>query len=153
MKQKKCSKCKNVKPIEDFNSYNCSRRKKKVIYPSCKDCKRKQSRKAVKKYNINNRDRVLNYEQANREKKREIIHKQYRKKCVKCNEDRIYLIDFHHIDPSTKLFNPLNNYQRSLKSIIEEIKKCVCLCANCHREFHHFQRENGITIKQYLNEK
>lgn len=26
--------------------------------------------------------------------------------------------------------------ERSLKATIEEVEKCVCLCRNCHAEFH-----------------
>jgi predicted HNH restriction endonuclease len=31
-----------------------------------------------------------------------------------------------------------------------ELKKCICLCSNCHREFHHFAKTKGITLEEYL---
>ena len=59
-------------------------------------------------------------------------------KCIMCGyEKSIYALDFHHIDPSTKSFNISGNHARTWKRIEEEIKKCVLLCANCHRELYH----------------
>lgn len=43
--------------------------------------------------------------------------------------------DFHHVDPSTKSFNiSIGGLTRSKFKSYEEAKKCVLLCANCHRE-------------------
>ncbi|AAX44527.1 hypothetical protein PSSM2_149 [Prochlorococcus phage P-SSM2] len=49
-------------------------------------------------------------------------------------------MDYHHIDPSTK-YHPggvggVIKSGYSMKRIQEEIDKCVCLCANCHRIRH-----------------
>ena len=44
-------------------------------------------------------------------------------------------LDFNHIDPSTKLFNASSGrLSLSLKNFFAEVRKCVLLCANCHRE-------------------
>jgi hypothetical protein len=61
-------------------------------------------------------------------------------KCVKCGEGRVYVIQFHHKDPNEKLFNIVTGARshKSKEDVIEEAKKCVCLCANCHKEFHYF---------------
>ena len=62
------------------------------------------------------------------------------------------MLDYHHIDPSQKEDTiarmTSNNY--SLDRVMNEIQKCVCLCANCHREFHYFEKNQGISIEDYL---
>lgn len=58
--------------------------------------------------------------------------------CVKCGESRPYVIDWHHLDPSTKTFAlSRGTKERSTSAIIAEMNKCVCLCRNCHAEFHY----------------
>ena len=58
--------------------------------------------------------------------------------CVKCGDTRSYVLDYHHIDPTTKegtIARMVSNHYTSLNNeTLEEIKKCVVLCANCHRE-------------------
>lgn len=43
--------------------------------------------------------------------------------------------DFHHLDYREKDFN-LSAKMTSWKAIEAELKKCVLLCARCHREVH-----------------
>lgn len=52
-------------------------------------------------------------------------------KCLKC-------LSFHHVDSDSKLFG-LNSTRFSntrLEVLLEELKKTVCLCNNCHGEVH-----------------
>ena len=61
--------------------------------------------------------------------------------CVKCGQNHPATFDFHHIDSSTKeasVNKLLKN--RAFKRAMEEVKKCVVLCANCHRIHHHDER-------------
>lgn len=62
-------------------------------------------------------------------------------KCYYCNE--IYdgknacIFDFHHLNPENKKFGIGGNmYERSFKYLVEEAKKCVVCCSNCHRKQH-----------------
>ncbi len=45
-------------------------------------------------------------------------------------------LEYHHLDPSKKEFQLSKARSRSIDKIKQEIKKCVLLCANCHREVH-----------------
>lgn len=57
-------------------------------------------------------------------------------KCEHCGYDRcIKALDFHHLDPDKKDFT-ISNGNFKLKEAIEESKKCILICANCHRELH-----------------
>ena len=57
----------------------------------------------------------------------------------KFNYKNFAVFDFHHTDPLTKLFNVNKNNMNKLgkDKILAEAKKCILLCANCHRLHHH----------------
>ncbi|MDQ2971509.1 MAG: hypothetical protein M3R20_00770 [Pseudomonadota bacterium] len=68
-------------------------------------------------------------------------------KCNRCGYDRNQAaLTWHHLDPGKKAFEldlrSISN--RSPAAILEESKKCVLLCANCHAEAHfpHFGKES-----------
>jgi hypothetical protein len=56
--------------------------------------------------------------------------------CVDCGIDDWEVLEFDHIDPSTKIkqVSYLYSNHYSLKKIKTEIKKCELRCANCHRK-------------------
>jgi len=60
-------------------------------------------------------------------------------KCSKCGESHPACLEFHHIKNKEKflILSELINRGYSKEKIIEEINKCMVLCANCHRK-HHF---------------
>jgi len=62
-------------------------------------------------------------------------------KCTKCGFNHHAALDFHHEDPSLKEHN-VNRLisDGRFKRAYEEIKKCVVLCANCHRIHHHDEK-------------
>lgn len=71
--------------------------------------------------------------------------------CEICGYNKCYrALDFHHIDPSTKLFNiNANNLSRNIKELYREADKCQLLCSNCHRELHY--NEELIKETNYRN--
>lgn len=71
--------------------------------------------------------------------------------CAKCGENRIRCLSFHHVNPNEKDFT-IGKIRKSSRDIIaQEIEKCVCLCLNCHHEFHYLNNSTGITLEEYLN--
>jgi hypothetical protein len=51
--------------------------------------------------------------------------------CSHCGETDPIVLDFHHIDPSTKETTKFNNL--GWERMMAEVEKCIVLCANCHR--------------------
>ena len=62
--------------------------------------------------------------------------------CTCCGYSGIAL-DIHHLDPSIKefSFSSVRANSKSWDKIVEELRKCVLLCSNCHREIHAGIRE------------
>ena len=131
MDTKICSKCGKEFPITDFNWRD---KKKGTRRSECKYCHCEYMKQ---KY---------------QEKKQVVQQLKAESKCAKCGESRGYVLDYHHIDPTQKentIARMTSNYY-SLDRVHKEIEKCVCLCSNCHREFHHFEETQGMTISEYL---
>jgi len=58
--------------------------------------------------------------------------------CIVCAENTSVCLDFHHLGDEKKDFNisviALQGWGK--KTIVDEISKCIVLCANCHRKVH-----------------
>ena len=112
----------------------------------CKDC--------VREYNKEHKeDRVRRQTKFNDKLKAFVAaHKTY---CAKCGLDTPYVLEFHHINPNTKKFG-VGMGRHSEKATEEEIKKCVCLCRNCHHTYHYFYgmqpAEPEKTLTEFLKE-
>lgn len=77
-------------------------------------------------------------------------------KCNICGyEKNISALEFHHIDPSKKEYGIASQGTcHDIKKDLEEVKKCILVCANCHREIH----DGNYTLEQlnhyrYFDEK
>ena len=121
METKICSKCNIEKSIEEFAFRNKAKGTRRA---ECKQC-------------ISNRQKIKYHKQ-----KEELNELKKQKECVKCGENRFYLLDFHHINPETKVdtIARLSTHSNA-ESVYKEINKCICLCANCHREFHWLKKK------------
>lgn len=127
---KKCNRCGAVFPSDQFPKSGKSRNGTQKYKPYCYRCQREITR--------------VRYQT---QKAR--LDAQ-RTACCKCGETRSYVLDFHHYDPATKKFTIGRAPLRSAKQMDEEVKKCVVLCANCHREFHWLAQHEGMTLEEYL---
>ena len=71
-----------------------------------------------------------------RDKKKRLVE-EMGDKCADCGvsyPSDVY--DFHHVDEKEHGINVLLTSNRKYEIILEEAKKCVMLCANCHRIRH-----------------
>ena len=130
METKVCSKCGIEKPLSEYHKNGFDRQGNQKYRGYCKAC-------------ANRRETERYWE------KRAFVDAQ-RERCVKCGDERTYVLDFHHKDATEKEFTIGKMKKGSFNVIQAEIDKCVCLCANCHREFHYFEK-NGITLDEYLS--
>lgn len=132
METKVCSKCKEEKEVTEF----CFRNKiKKQLYGYCKSCKLKDDLL----YYSKNKDKYKNKNKVLKERNKNWV-KKYKSnlQCEKCGEDESVCLDFHHLDPKEKEFtiSDLKWSTYSIKTLKAEIKKCIVVCANCHRKIH-----------------
>ena len=58
------------------------------------------------------------------------------KGCKLCKEKEIVVMVFHHLGKKNINISQIINHGWGLNRTKKEIKKCVILCANCHRKLH-----------------
>lgn len=130
MDTKICSKCNRELPITHYHKNGFDSKGQQKYRGYCKDC-------------------ANNLEKARYQKKKTFIDEQKRC-CAKCGDTRVYVLDFHHKDRDEKDFTIGKIKKGSLDLIQNEIDKCAVLCANCHREFHYLEKEQGISLAEFL---
>ena len=131
MKTKICSVCGIEKPIEEFGF----RDKQKGTYrANCKSC---HSKAMKDKYHKNKE--LLNDAKKNLS-------------CEKCGYNKcLEALEFHHIDSTTKINTVARlSVHSNIETATQEMKKCIVLCANCHREFHFLEKATNITLEEFL---
>lgn len=130
---KQCAHCKEWKAEEEFAFSN------KALQIRQKHC-----RVCMRQFNKDSYDRRSEVYRENIYKNRSVrrgVAKEYvwnyllAHPCTECGESDPRLLEFHHLDATTKEYNvsELVNGRYSLERIQQEINKCVVLCANCHR--------------------
>lgn len=66
-------------------------------------------------------------------------------KCSICGYNKCNgALEFHHINPDDKKYGIATGNCHSIEDDITEVKKCLLVCANCHREIHNnfFENQN-----------
>jgi hypothetical protein len=119
----------------------------KKIYSKCVVCEKELnttrtkfcSRKCSNSINSKTHQQYCNQKFKYIQRKKEIM-KIIGDKCSCCGYNKnLSALEFHHIDPKTKKFTldarKLANSKFS--DCLDEAKKCIIICSNCHREHHH----------------
>lgn len=129
----KCTCCGETITIENASIHN---RKKGSYRPICKECKK---------------IRDLEYQEKRVATQKAITKERKKEGCCCCGDKRHYVLDFHHVDPKTKVERVSHMIGRySTDSIIKEMDKCVLLCSNCHRKFHQYEISDNLTLSDFL---
>ncbi len=130
MATKYCNTCENNKDVSEFGK-NSS--KKDGLQSNCTSCRSGMTKDWYKKNTRKQVERVAKTKQDIAE-----MLYAYKSENPYCqgpcgNQYPPEVLQFDHIDPSTKKFNlgDAARTQGRLK-VIEEMEKCVLLCANCH---------------------
>lgn len=139
MPTKKCSKCKEILSIEDFNKKKST---KDGLDHQCRACNSKHTKSH---YQRNKQYYKNKAEKRDKEFRQWYIELKKKYKCADCVENHPACIDFHHLDKQTKLgtVSQLASAGHPKEVILEEIEKCIPLCANCHRKRHCHEDYNG----------
>lgn len=129
-----CKCCQTEKPLEDF-SFKC--KAKNTRHSKCKTCHRVDTNNHYKKYSEK-------YILAASEKKKQIREwwQDYKKqfKCA-CGESHPACIDFHHPEDNKEKDVSAFFNEGAINKGLDELKKCIPICSNCHRKLHYELRE------------
>lgn len=172
-----CKICKIEKESVDFAKY-----KYKNVYNDrkiCKFCYLTNKREYETKYRNSNREKINKIAKKSRKnnlESRRIYNRNYMRLrgasirlkykkwldnikisigCV-CCKYKLFAnsLHFHHLDKKFKSFGIAKaaTQQRSKSKILDEIKKCVILCANCHSEIEGGFKTLEIKVYNYPEE-
>jgi len=123
---KKCSKCKDVKSIDDFNIKNGNKKQS-----FCRECQSQYH----KEYYEKNKEKYRAKNQRLRiQSKRRYYQWLLKQSCVDCGETDPILLDADHVGVKTSSLCRLVNSFASWDRIKKELKQCQIRCVSCHRK-------------------
>ena len=139
IKEKRCSGCHKLKL---FNQFYKDKSKKYGLSSRCIDCHKKYYEVYKKKSGY--MERIAKYNKGHRQKRKKWIIMLMGNKCALCGKsyDEI-CYDFHHTDKTKREFPIGRLLGYSKIRLLKEARKCIMVCANCHRIIHKKERENA----------
>ncbi len=101
--------------------------------------KKRFTRKEIdKRYYIKNKKKIYENKLNRRKQLKEEVVNKLGGKCQKCGYNKYFAaLEFHHNKGKKEGNIQSYLYKESRQKILKEVKKCILLCANCHREVHH----------------
>jgi hypothetical protein len=113
--EKKCTKCQKLKSLDCFFEKKTENR----LSSWCKNC-------------------VYDHQKTRwLDRKNEAI-KLFGGKCCVCGYNKnSAALEFHHLNPIEKEFDWNKLRLKRWNDVIHELKKCILVCSNCHREIHN----------------
>jgi hypothetical protein len=143
---KRCAKCEQLLDVGCFSQQRsgqvasyckpCTQVYCRAHYARNAEAHNKRRYQNSKRYKIRNRAYTIDYLKAH--------------PCVDCGEADILVLEFDHIDPSTKKYamSDLSRRGKSLGELKREIDKCEVRCIKCHRRrtARQFGWRKGISL-------
>lgn len=148
MTEKRCSQCKNMKPLTDFSQKMV--RGKLQYYAACKPCRVVATRRSYEK-NIEDRKAYQKRLNENLTTQKRIYVNAYLEShpCVDCGETDWVVLEFDHVRGVKKWnIGSMMNRTSSLDALIEEIAKCDVVCANDHRRRTYTRQGSWRTFEK-----
>jgi predicted HNH restriction endonuclease len=107
--------------------------------------KRASLKRSSAKYYEGNKKKAIDANLESRRRNRE-LWQQFKSglKCEHCGFSHPAALDFHHIDRTNKKSVNKLASNGMYKQAIQELHKCVVLCANCHRITHHEEKNPAL---------
>ena len=163
---KRCSKCGETKPLDEFYKRSSSKDNKA---PRCRECSKKahrgwyatnaekarrDSRRWIKDnperaketkriYYANNREKVLTAQSKMWAANHRNLRAKFGPSCFDCGQTfPTGMFEYHHLDPSTKKGNT-NLRSWKWECLEAYVQGCVQICPNCHRLRHRQEWEIG----------
>jgi transcription elongation factor Elf1 len=133
---KVCTACKRAKPFSEFNR---NARRTDGLQTACRACSAIRSRRYYLEHTTEHRA-TTRARRADRRRWYKIRLDELKAQfgCATCTERDVVCLEFHHLDPNEKdidLARAVSD-EWTWDRVLSEIRKCACLCANCHRKVH-----------------
>lgn len=128
-----CSKCKLPKSASDFHK---NKGKSDGLQNICKACAKE--RDALSNATNESRRQLIKSTRTRKTSSNRRFLARYKRfiGCQNCGEKEPVVLDLHHDNADSKEGDPSNLCGRSRKRLKDEVRKCIVLCANCHRKVH-----------------
>jgi hypothetical protein len=90
---------------------------------------------------VRDHEKYRRWQQKARKERKEKLVQAKGGKCLLCGYNRcLRALEFHHVDEEQKQDKSFaissNGMLAAWKTLLGEVKKCVLVCSNCHREIH-----------------
>lgn len=144
--EKTCTKCKETKLIEAFG-WKDKRANRRNSW--CKDCQNEYGRKHYRENRGKYGRQVRAYKiWSKKDATRAVFDYLSEHPCEDCGNDDVLVLEFHHLRDKEETISAMVCNSFSVEQIMEEIAKCVVLCANCHRK-RTFESYGGHPYVKY----
>jgi len=96
----------------------------------------KQAEYSSKWYNNNKQLQKQRVDSRRREMTQFLFSLKKNKKCAFCSESEPACLDWHHTRDKIVDVSQIPKMGWGKEKALEEISKCILVCANCHRKLH-----------------
>jgi hypothetical protein len=129
--RKRCSLCKQWKPLEEFHR---NRTRRDGLQLRCRECNIETNKRWYADHPEVRVERMDEYNRRRREDTHGLVLDYLREHpCVDCGEPDPVVLEFDHLRDKIDNVSKMASLKRPWTVILAEIAKCEVVCANCHR--------------------